>query len=1456
MTKHIADATSSWRTRTGLALVLLVALLGSVIALRNDARADIPSTVVSIDDNVVSPAPAGTVITYLVVTDVTGAVGGITTNTTLSFTVDSANLVNYVENSATGPWDTTECSYIAPTVTCVDATGPVVDSTVSVSFTIVPGGDGDVDPPTACSVFDGGDGVANCVAGASITPIAITAGATGEAAATNVIGDDHVFTFTLQPGFTCASDVDDSVTRECVAADFTGAGAALITAGPTVTDATLANASTVTVTVSSAAPASADLTLNYRFEGDPVSALDDIDGLTVTSEKDFLSIADFLGEAVVNHVDIDQGSENEAGNPNGRLEDDFEDLDDAIGSFHAACVFDSPLVAADNAFIEWNIEDTELNPTVSLFDELSGDDFSELGGIDVGDVPCARWASAAVGDQEISATYDPDGDGPIDGEAILFDGIQSEGAEQPLVKEWNSIDSTIIVAVSGVVDGDGEQSISGNTLELSNFGNVTDSSTNCGRDKDNSGTFWCGARANQDGTTVSVAGTLSEDGLVNANGRSFIEYTLGSHTTHYNGPIDGAETTFTISGSCGSARIEDPQDGSVFVISNDGDDDVTVLSSNYGIGFTIFPTDDGEPADADNADCQPGDDLTITITTGQQVVLTSAEDTAAPETVSVNFFAQQLAKQPLLAWAGQRIVLPHEWGDSFGCFAGDFDVAQYEIESGSGAFVQDSHLGLPDGDEVFNASLGGVTDPDDFNFDALFNECVSIAIYEQEFQGQVDIKANLIDCTGFDGDFQFADNCVATGVVHNFLVYYMEFEDITLGVVGGERSFHNNGPFDATGDPWDETTDTATATANVSADVLLRARVRGWFKTDSLDTSGTNRPALDGKPSGRHVMPDDWLLLAGGATAPLFRPNYDTMLTPGGAYACGAPEACASSTVFGAAVSTIPNAPVVGPFSLLDPGPGTNSAEFGFDDEDGDTSDARETFLPDGMINKWDAPMPPALVTFSYVNEVGTVAAATSSGFLKDADKFSEIYGGQNPYYHQAIPESPVLNPQNYLWDSWGDDFNAGDDDDDGYYAFWESVLDNRFPGSAAQSAHINSSVLAAIRAYVNSIDTNANAARIKNVYSDNHGEAMVFANGDFRLAFTDCETNVIGGGKHCALDDVVGTSSIFAVADYPDFKKKPQIASTPVDLTWTWGGYKEVTIEDGETDQFKYIVFRALDRDGFCNLPFVQEFQFDTAVDTVGGGDNNGALKPVWLTLAVGGTKTFTNTGIPSLVNPSVSLHPVLSSLDDDQVILDLPFGIDPVESVDFTIDAGEGIILGTSGGSLDATKRFASGVPTFSTQLNTTLKEFAPLNGGSDECQAWIRVSNSLLGILDVLVTAHDDEGDIINDVIVDFQDTFDYTLSFRWSLITWVGPDNIPVTDALGGTGANEEGNDITAQVTAVYGWDQAAQQWLGFFPTGVDVPGANDLTALETGQAYWIAIVGPGSVTWTVATDVGP
>src|SRR5262249_45197374 len=218
------------------------------------------------------------------------------------------------------------------------------------------------------------------------------------------------------------------------------------------------------------------------------------------------------------------------------------------------------------------------------------------------------------------------------------------------------------------------------------------------------------------------------------------------------------------------------------------------------------------------------------------------------------------------------------------------------------------------------------------------------------------------------------------------------------------------------------------------------------------------------------------------------------------------------------------------------------------------------------------------------------------------------------------------------------------------------------------------------------------------------------------------------------------------------------------------------------------------------------------------------------------------------------VSLHPVLTSAINDKFPTGSALlGNTPAETVDFLIDSGEGIIIdgqlrpatGTVIG-LGSTATFAT-MQTFSTLKNdpsiTGIKEFpnSPLaaSGATDECQAWVKVSNSLLGMLNVLVIAHDDiashpkasEGNIEFDKIIDLQNTATFTLNFRWTLITWTGADNIPVSDALGGTGANDAGNDISDQVTAFYGWDAAAQNWLGYFPTGVSVPGANNLTALK-------------------------
>ncbi|PWB76866.1 MAG: hypothetical protein C3F15_04415 [Holophagae bacterium] len=544
----------------------------------------------------------------------------------------------------------------------------------------------------------------------------------------------------------------------------------------------------------------------------------------------------------------------------------------------------------------------------------------------------------------------------------------------------------------------------------------------------------------------------------------------------------------------------------------------------------------------------------------------------------------------------------------------------------------------------------------------------------------------------------------------------------------------------------------------------------------------------------------------------------------GNALVVSAPLAAAPA--IGTPVLAPTGVPFEGPFSLLDI-VGLAPTFGGAALSNSDPNNIRDTAVRDLDVNMWDAPMPPAMVS----------VALRGTGFLKQVLKQDVYYLGTpntlpvasagtqtypNPFYISNIPDSPFIPAVavggGYLWDSWGPDGPGGLGD--GVYNFWQAV---RVGTNSAGIGEALSAADSTELAYIRTAYGDNTIARDLVVYTDNHGEAMVAANGDFKTVLTACQTNTLAGGKHCAPGDKVGTGTITATVDYPDFRGKHfPVLSNAATVDWTWGGYKDVTVEDGETDQFKYIVFHGMDRDGFCSA----------------------------------GT-----TG-------AVLLHSVLTSEDDktDFSSLGARYNGDPDENVDFLIDSGEGIIiLQSGGGTINDGKQFATGVTTYSWAANNPavsgILEFplSPLaaEGQTDECQAWIKVSNSLLGVLNVLTIAHDDEGNIGFDRVIDLTNTHSYSLSFRWSLITWIGADAISVNDAIKGTGdagKNPGGNDISASVTAIYGWDAAAQQWLGFFPSGVNVPGANDLTSLSTGDAYWIAITGPSSVTWTIASNV--
>jgi hypothetical protein len=163
----------------------------------------------------------------------------------------------------------------------------------------------------------------------------------------------------------------------------------------------------------------------------------------------------------------------------------------------------------------------------------------------------------------------------------------------------------------------------------------------------------------------------------------------------------------------------------------------------------------------------------------------------------------------------------------------------------------------------------------------------------------------------------------------------------------------------------------------------------------------------------------------------------------------------------------------------------------------------RDTALDDGDVDWFDAPMPSTHVS----------VALRGTGFLKEVLKDEVYYLGTpnnaaqqiytNPYYITNIPGSPfipaVVAGGGYLWNSWCLDGPGGNGQ--GVYRFWQPVLvgtNSEGIGDPTLSA-VDQLELGLIRSYTG--DTSI--ARDLVVYTDNHGEFMVAANGDFKTDLT-----------------------------------------------------------------------------------------------------------------------------------------------------------------------------------------------------------------------------------------------------------------------------------------------------------------------------------------------------------------
>ena len=201
---------------------------------------------------------------------------------------------------------------------------------------------------------------------------------------------------------------------------------------------------------------------------------------------------------------------------------------------------------------------------------------------------------------------------------------------------------------------------------------------------------------------------------------------------------------------------------------------------------------------------------------------------------------------------------------------------------------------------------------------------------------------------------------------------------------------------------------------------------------------------------------------------------------------------------------------------------------------------------------------------------------------------------------------------------------------------------------------------------------------RIMSQPSTGSGEASVDTFGDKNLSYEECVANSFNGNPQCEPEDIVGRTRYFAVVEYPEAGhrgKFPAIASNVAETVWRWAGYKAVTIVNTDSPQIKYVVAHLRDRDGFCDA----------------ANYNNTLGVPVRFEIDAGGGTILE--------------------------VADRPF----------TINAGRRFATGTTFDTTDALGR----------PINIEIVRPPLIAEDPDECQAWIKVTNSLMIPTNVLVT-----------------------------------------------------------------------------------------------------------------------
>ena len=471
-------------------------------------------------------------------------------------------------------------------------------------------------------------------------------------------------------------------------------------------------------------------------------------------------------------------------------------------------------------------------------------------------------------------------------------------------------------------------------------------------------------------------------------------------------------------------------------------------------------------------------------------------------------------KTPQLRWAGEKIDLEKDWSDLVserGQLA-DYWV-EYNLEFGSVGTLHPVGDHTPYSEGLVEALLDA--------------DGISRCILESEQAGEADVDAALYYNPGEEDPDELVSEM-------GFLVYFLEFEDVTLADdITPESSLSNLTP--------------------VTDDAEVAVRVRGFFDYRHSHLMATMRLEQpidlndDGVadkilPAGRYVLPDDWWLIAETEDIGL-RPNFDLMDRPDDNITSANELGPYNTDVRTTDPPGEADNPCIGPFNTLQQW-STFDMWIADDTVPADftvalpttlprtIADVRNTVVPDGIIDEWDAPMPQALVIFDVVSATGTL-----SGLDKGDLEGYGISGGlyQSPFYAVEIPSSPSIPAFGYNWNSWGGD---------GPYDYWTDLQLKSIISNTAEVPVVTTDV---------------------EVYCDNHGIAAVtidalIATGTVTITATAEFPYTPKRGKYGPrVSDEIDVYWGQAIEHLnPDFEAVPRSGASPLTVdfeNWTEGG-------------------------------------------------------------------------------------------------------------------------------------------------------------------------------------------------------------------------------------------------------------------------------------------------------------